>query len=61
MQQRSPWLTLILIAGLTLQSSGDGGFRLPDQPPKEERNDERNEGSVSFGDNNQGAPQQVYT
>lgn len=30
------WLMLVIAAGLTLQSRGEGGIRLPDQPPKQE-------------------------
>lgn len=43
------WLALTILAALTLQTSSDGGFRLPDQPPKEET-ESRSEGrAVSFG------------
>ncbi|CAG9138560.1 unnamed protein product [Plutella xylostella] len=48
MSARIRWLSCLLLAGLMTQSSGDGGFRLPDQPPKEER--AQTEGrSVNFG------------
>lgn len=38
------WLMLAIAAALALQSRGEGGIRLPDQPPKEE-----NEGRALFG------------
>lgn len=42
------WLMLVIAAGLTLQSRGDGGIRLPDQPPKQEGSSDGR--SLSFGD-----------
>ncbi|CAB3222961.1 unnamed protein product [Arctia plantaginis] len=49
------WLMLVIAAGLTLQSRGDGGIRLPDQPPKQEGHSEGR--SLSFGDENSRSPQ----
>lgn len=45
MLNRARWLMVAVAALLTLQSKGDGGFRLPDQPPKEETEGR----SVNFG------------
>lgn len=45
MLNRARWLMFTVAALLTLQSKGDGGFRLPDQPPKEETEGR----SVNFG------------
>ncbi|CAG9569479.1 unnamed protein product [Danaus chrysippus] len=36
MLNRARWLMIAISAVLTLQSRGEGGIRLPDQPPKEE-------------------------
>ncbi|XP_028166335.1 uncharacterized protein LOC114357081 isoform X2 [Ostrinia furnacalis] len=36
MLHQARWLMLLIAAALALQSSGEGGIRLPDQPPKEE-------------------------
>ncbi|KAJ8709553.1 hypothetical protein PYW08_009557 [Mythimna loreyi] len=36
MLNQARWLMLLIAAVLTLQSRGEGGIRLPDQPPKEE-------------------------
>ncbi|XP_063629634.1 uncharacterized protein LOC134801041 isoform X1 [Cydia splendana] len=38
---RSSWWTVVVLATLALRSQADGGFRLPDQPPKEEREEGR--------------------
>ncbi|XP_026322978.1 uncharacterized protein LOC113232452 [Hyposmocoma kahamanoa] len=47
------WLMLAIAAALALQSRGEGGIRLPDQPPKEE-----NEGRALFGsDDHSRSPQ----
>lgn len=52
MLNRARWLMLLIAAALALQSRGDGGFRLPDQPPKDQS--EQTEGrSILFGDHNQ--------
>ncbi|KAI8423234.1 hypothetical protein MSG28_014265 [Choristoneura fumiferana] len=34
------WWTLVMLGLLALQTRADGGFRLPDQPPKEEAREE---------------------
>lgn len=44
------WLMLLIAATLALQSHGDGGIRLPDQPPKEDTQGR----SLNFGGGNQG-------
>lgn len=36
MLNRARWLMIAISAVLTLQSRGEGGIRLPDQPPKED-------------------------
>lgn len=35
MLNRARWLMLLIAAAMALQSRGDGGIRLPDQPPQE--------------------------
>ncbi|CAK1594322.1 unnamed protein product [Parnassius mnemosyne] len=52
MLHQARWLMLI-IAALALQSRGDGGIRLPDQPPREETEGR----SLNFGDDNGRSPQ----
>ncbi|KAJ2940074.1 hypothetical protein O0L34_g14109 [Tuta absoluta] len=52
LQQR--WLPALLVLTLTLQTRGEGGFRLPDQPPKEETEGR----SLNFSDDDRSrAPQ----
>ncbi|KAF9799421.1 hypothetical protein SFRURICE_003118 [Spodoptera frugiperda] len=47
------WLMLVVAALLTLQSKGDGGIRLPDQPPKEQTDGR----SLNFGGDPGRSPQ----
>lgn len=46
MLSQARWLMLVIAAALALQSRGEGGIRLPDQPPKEETEGR----SLNFGD-----------
>ncbi|XP_026492476.2 uncharacterized protein LOC113398108 [Vanessa tameamea] len=50
MFNRARWLMVAIAALLALQSRGDGGFRLPDQPPKEETDGR----SLNFGGDDNG-------
>lgn len=52
---RARWLMLVIAAALALQSNGDGGIRLPDQPPKDQREEGR---SITFGDRGHGEENQ---
>ncbi|XP_038219573.1 uncharacterized protein LOC119837866 [Zerene cesonia] len=51
MLSRARWLMLAIAAMLALQSRGEGGIRLPDQPPQEEGR------SLNFNDDNGRSPQ----
>ncbi|CAH0763471.1 unnamed protein product [Diatraea saccharalis] len=55
MLHQARWLMLLIAAALALQSRGEGGIRLPDQPPKEE-----NQGrSLNFGGDDRGRSPQA--
>ncbi|KAM3957984.1 DUF1676 domain-containing protein Osi2 [Aphomia sociella] len=52
MLNQARWLMMVIAAALALQTQGDGGIRLPDQPPKEE-----SEGrSLNFGGDHSRSP-----
>ncbi|CAH0721063.1 unnamed protein product, partial [Brenthis ino] len=53
MFNRARWLMVAIAAVLAIQSRGDGGIRLPDQPPKEE-NEER---SLHYNDDRGRSPE----
>ncbi|CAH0697213.1 unnamed protein product [Spodoptera exigua] len=53
MLSQARWLMLAIAAMLTLQSRGDGGIRLPDQPPKEQTEGR----SLNFGGDPGRSPQ----
>ncbi|XP_068625700.1 uncharacterized protein Osi2 [Battus philenor] len=53
MLYQARWLMLVIAAALALQSKGEGGIRLPDQPPKEETEGR----SLNFGGDHGRSPQ----
>ncbi|XP_053619555.1 uncharacterized protein Osi2 [Plodia interpunctella] len=53
MLSQARWLMVVLAATLALQSRGEGGIRLPDQPPKEETEGR----SLNFGGDHARSPQ----
>ncbi|CAH0401563.1 unnamed protein product [Chilo suppressalis] len=55
MLHQARWLMLLIAAALALQSRGEGGIRLPDQPPKEETQGR----SLSFGADDRGRSPQA--
>lgn len=59
MLHRAKWLMLVTAAMLALQSRGEGGIRLPDQPPSDQN---QNEGrSITFNQNSQESGRSVRT